>query len=93
MTEAGEMGRRAVFLDRDGVINKLLVGDWVKRWEDFRFLPGIKGAIAALKKAGFLVIIVTNQSCVARGLVSEEELAEIHRRMLGELGEGAVDGL
>ena len=102
MTQAGDrdrkgsggvMGRRAVFLDRDGVINELRVRDWVTRWEEFRFLPGVKDGIAALKKAGFLVIIVTNQSCVTRGLISEEGLADIHRRMLEELGEGMVDGL
>lgn len=52
----------AVFLDRDGVINrKAPEGQYVTRWEDFAVLPGVIGAIAELNRAGLSVIVITNQ--------------------------------
>jgi len=73
---------RAVFLDRDGVINrKPPEGDYVTRWEDFHILPGAPEGIVQLKKAGFRVIVVTNQRCVAKGLLSVVELETMHQRM------------
>ena len=73
---------RAVFLDRDGVINQSPPeGDYITAWEDFHILPGVAEAIALLKKAGFSVIVVTNQRCVARGLMTDTDLEEMHRRM------------
>ncbi len=78
--------RRTVFLDRDGVLNeKAAEGDYVKHWSEFRFLPGAADALTELKKLGFLLVVVTNQRCVAKGIVSEEELHEIHVRMADEL--------
>ena len=54
--------KKAVFLDRDGVINqKASDGEYVTRWEDFHLLPGVMEGIAQLNRAGFCVIIVTNQ--------------------------------
>ena len=71
--------RRTVFLDRDGVLNeKAAEGDYVKHWSEFRFLPGVVDALIELKKLGFLLVVVTNQRCVAKGIVSEEELHGIH---------------
>lgn len=83
---------RAVFLDRDGVINKKMPeGQYVTRWEDLQFLPGVANAITALKKAGFRVIVATNQRCVAKGLISLRDVDSIHKRMLAALaGENAV---
>jgi D-glycero-D-manno-heptose 1,7-bisphosphate phosphatase len=73
---------KAVFLDRDGVINrKPAEGDYVTRWEDFKFLPRVVGAIALLNRAGFYVIVVTNQRCIAKGLLTVAELETIHQRM------------
>jgi len=73
---------RAVFLDRDGVINrKPPEGDYVTRWEDFHILPGVAEGIALLNRAGFLVIVVTNQRCIAKGLMSAAELEKMHKRM------------
>ncbi len=75
-----------VFLDRDGVINrKRPEGDYVKRWEEFEFLPQAPEALRLLKEAGLQLIIVTNQRGIACGLMTERDLQEIHRRMLGEL--------
>lgn len=58
--------RKAAFLDRDGVINRQLPGGYVLRWEDMEFLPGVVDAIARLDGAGFEVIIISNQRCVAK---------------------------
>jgi D-glycero-D-manno-heptose 1,7-bisphosphate phosphatase len=77
---------KAVFLDRDGVINrKLPEGQYVTRWEEFQFLPKVAEAIAALKSSGFRVIVVSNQRCVARGLISLSDLELIHQQMLATL--------
>jgi len=90
------MNRRAVFLDRDGVINRTMPGDgYVTRWEDMHFLPGISRSVALLNQAGFRVIVVTNQRCVAKGLITSHGLDALHRRMCEWLAaEGAkVDGV
>jgi D-glycero-D-manno-heptose 1,7-bisphosphate phosphatase len=86
---------RAIFLDRDGVINrKPPEGDYVTRWEDFYILPGVAEGIALLNRASFLVIVVTNQRCIAKGLMSAAELEKMHKRMTELLGKSGaiVDG-
>jgi histidinol-phosphate phosphatase family protein len=84
--------RKVVFLDRDGVINeKAPEGDYVTNWEDFRFLPGVPEALATLKRLGYLLVVVTNQRCVGRGIVSEEALRKIHARMVRELSDRGAD--
>ncbi|MFO0753199.1 MAG: HAD family hydrolase [Thermodesulfovibrionales bacterium] len=88
--------KRAVFLDRDGVVNrKMPEGDYVKAWEEFVFLPGVFEALALLKKRDLLVIIVTNQRCIARGIISEAELEGIHSRMRDEIRKrnGGIDAI
>jgi len=77
--------RKTVFLDRDGVINRKLESDYVKIWSEFRFLPGAIDAIKIINEKGYLVIVVTNQRGIARGLMTEQDLKLIHRRMLQEL--------
>jgi D-glycero-D-manno-heptose 1,7-bisphosphate phosphatase len=73
---------RAVFLDRDGVINQRPPeGDYITRWEDFHILPGVAAGIALLNHAGLSVIVVTNQRCVAKGLIAEAHLQKMHERM------------
>lgn len=77
---------RAVFLDRDGVINQKAPGrEYVTRWEDFHLLPGVIEGIAQLNRAGLRVIVVTNQRCVAKGLLSVAELEKLHRQMCEHL--------
>jgi len=74
--------KRCIFLDRDGVINRRPPqNDYVTRWEDLYILPGTAEAIAALNNAGFLVIVVSNQRCVAKGLITACELETMHERM------------
>lgn len=74
------------FLDRDGVINqKPEAGEYITAWREFRFLPGSVEAIRSLNEAQVRVIVVTNQRGVALGVMSMEELQEVHRRMQEEL--------
>jgi D-glycero-D-manno-heptose 1,7-bisphosphate phosphatase len=74
---------KAVFLDRDGVIN--VEKGYVHRIEEFEILPGVPQAIRLLKESGFLVIVVTNQSGVARGYYSLETVHCLHRHLDTEL--------
>ena len=88
--------KRAVFLDRDGVINrKAAEGGYVTRWEDFHFLPGVAEAISSLGRAGWSVIVISNQRCVAKGLLTIAELEAIHQKMLEELARSGakLDGI
>lgn len=86
----------AVFLDRDGVINRGPdEGGYILRWADFRFLPGVAEAISSLNGAGWKVIVVSNQRCVGKGLLTIAELDAIHQRMNDELAKAGakLDGI
>ena len=79
------MTRQAVFLDRDGVINRADVKDG-KSYppaliEDLEILPGVREAIADLHQAGFLIVVVTNQPDVATGIQSLEIVEAMHRKL------------
>jgi D-glycero-D-manno-heptose 1,7-bisphosphate phosphatase len=75
-----------VFLDRDGVINRNRPsGDYVKSWEEFQFLPGARGAIARLTQAGFRLLVITNQACIGKGIVSSDIVQQIHELMILEI--------
>jgi len=77
---------RAAFLDRDGVINQRPVeGEYITRWEDLHILPGTATAIALLNRVGFRVTVVTNQRCVAKGLLTASDLERMHDRMRNKL--------
>jgi D-glycero-D-manno-heptose 1,7-bisphosphate phosphatase len=76
----------AVFLDRDGVINrKAPDGDYIKSWEEFAFLPGAVEAIKILNESGWKVIVVTNQRGIALGLMTEADVEEIHKKLSLEI--------
>ncbi len=87
------MKKRAVFLDRDGTINEQM--GYINHISRFHLLPGVARAIRRLNHADLPVIVVTNQSGLARGYFPEELLAEVHVRMAEMLAEeGAkVDGI
>lgn len=86
---------RTLFLDRDGVINHRFLGDYVRRPEDFHFLPGVPEALATLRTRFRRMVIVTNQQGIGKGLMSEADLAAVHRKMVRELeGHGVrLDGI
>ncbi len=71
-----------LFLDRDGVINERIVGDYVKCWHDFHFLPGVLDALAIFNRYFHRILIVTNQAGIEKGLYSHEDLGAIHEQML-----------
>ncbi len=85
--------QKAVFLDRDGTINKS--NGFITKPEQFDLIPGAAEAIKKINKSGYLAIVVTNQPVIARGECTFEELQLIHDKMETELGkEGAfIDGL
>ena len=88
---------KAAFLDRDGVINQKAPteDEYITRWEEMHFLPGVAEAITLLNRAGFLAIVVSNQRCVAKGLLTIGALDSLHQRMCRELAaKGArIDGV
>jgi D-glycero-D-manno-heptose 1,7-bisphosphate phosphatase len=77
--------RAAVFLDRDGVLNRAEVRDGTPRApetvDELEILPGVPEALARLRAAGYALVVVTNQPDVARGKVTRESVEAIHRRM------------
>lgn len=85
--------QKAVFLDRDGTINK--TNGFVTKTDQFELVKGVAEAIKKINKSGYLAIVVTNQPVIARGEATFEELQEIHNKMETELGkDGAfIDGL
>ena len=85
--------QKAVFLDRDGTINKYV--GFLRSADEFELLPGVAEAIKSINKSGYLAIVVTNQPVIARGECTWEELQRIHDKMETELGkEGAfVDAI
>ncbi len=85
--------QKAVFLDRDGTINKYV--GFLRDIDDFELIPGTTNAIRSINRAGYLAIVVTNQPVIARGEVTFEQLNEIHKKMETLLGEkGAyLDGI
>jgi histidinol-phosphate phosphatase family protein len=76
---------KAVFLDRDGTIARDV--HYCRRPEDFELLPTVPEAIRLLAENGFKVVVITNQSGIARGYFTEETLARIHDKMRSELAE------
>lgn len=85
--------RKAIFLDRDGIINKEV--DNLHKIQDFELIDGVSQAVEKINSSEFLTIVVTNQPVIAKGFCSEEHLNEIHKKMETLLGkEGAfIDGL
>jgi len=83
---------RAVFLDRDGVINhKAPEGDYIRTWGEVQFIPGAVAAVASLNRAGYEVFVVTNQRGIATQKVRLQDLLEIHLRIQQEFAQaGAV---
>ena len=85
--------QKAIFLDRDGTINKYV--GFLRNIDEFELIPGVTDAIKRINNSGYLCIVVTNQPVIARGEVNEKELRDIHNKMETLLGlEGAyIDGL
>ena len=85
-------GGRAIFLDRDGVLNALRPGP-VTGWNAVQLSPGALAAVRQLSLLDWPIVVATNQSAVGRGLLSVDGLAEIHRRMVARVEQagGRID--
>lgn len=77
--------QKAIFLDRDGTINKYV--GFLRNIDDFELIPGVAEAIRKINNSGYLAIVVTNQPVIARGEVTFEQLDEIHNKMETLIGE------
>jgi len=87
---------KTIFLDRDGVINRNPPNKgYVRKWAEFTFIPNSRKAIRELTESGYRIVVVTNQSGIGRGLYSEEDLADIHARMVAEINKtgGKIDAV
>lgn len=82
-----------LFLDRDGVINKKLENDYVKYSTEFEFIDGVIPALASLNKVFGTIVIVTNQQCIGKGIITAEDLELVHKNMLYEISylKGRID--
>jgi D,D-heptose 1,7-bisphosphate phosphatase len=80
--------RPAVFIDRDGTLN--VERGYLSRPEDIELIPGVGEALRKLSGAGFLLIVITNQSIIARGLASEAQIEDVNRRLASEIGKFGV---
>lgn len=94
--QTGPTRHKALFLDRDGVINRKLPEDqYVRNHSEFELLPGVRAAMSIFSRLGYLLVVVTNQRGIARGLMGEDQLDSVHEYMRLRLLEGGVqlDGI
>lgn len=74
------MAQRAIFFDRDGVLNRE-IGDYVSRLEDFEILEDAVACIKLAKEQGYMAIVITNQGGIDKALYTEEDLASFHKKL------------
>lgn len=84
-----------LFLDRDGVINRRIVDDYVKHPDEFHFLDNVPPAVALLSSVFGRIIVVTNQQGIGKGLYTHDDLQRVHDKMLASLEQagGYIDAV
>lgn len=80
---------KAVFLDRDGTL--VVEKGYITVPDDIELIPGVAEALVRLREAGWKLFVVTNQGCVAKGMITEDELGVIHFRMVSLLGAAGAE--
>jgi histidinol-phosphate phosphatase family protein len=75
----------SLFLDRDGVINRRIEGDYVRRWNQFEFLPGVLESMNKIATVFRRILIVSNQQGISKGLMTDENVQQIHMQMQKEI--------
>lgn len=95
INEVDIKGYDTLLLDRDGTINVHIIGDYVRKWDDFEFIPKVIETIASWSTQVEHIFIVTNQRGIGKGKYTEEDLADIHAHMLEtiEKGGGRIDAI
>jgi histidinol-phosphate phosphatase family protein len=85
----------SLFLDRDGVINKRITGDYIRNYDNFLFIPGAKESLKMLAQVFGRIIVVSNQQGIGKGLMSEDDVNDIHHRMIAdvEAAGGRIDAV
>jgi D,D-heptose 1,7-bisphosphate phosphatase len=81
--------KKTLFLDRDGTINREV--SYLKSKNDFKLLPGVENALRNLTNCGWQLIGITNQSGVARGIISEDFLMELHREIIDDFSKHGIN--
>ncbi|HEX6914069.1 MAG TPA: HAD-IIIA family hydrolase [Chitinophagaceae bacterium] len=84
-----------LFLDRDGVLNYEKPDDYIRCWNEFRFYEGVKDALRTLASVFGVIVLVTNQRGIGKGLMTLDDLADIHSKMMEEIkaAGGRIDKL
>lgn len=84
-----------LFLDRDGVLNHEKKEDYIRNWDEFRFYEGVKEALKELAEVFGVIVLVTNQRGIGKGLMTLDDLANIHSKMMDEINAagGRIDKL
>jgi histidinol-phosphate phosphatase family protein len=84
-----------LFLDRDGVINKRIIGDYVKNWKEFEFITGALESFGKLSKIFGKIIVVTNQQGIGKKLMTNENFNELTKNMRDEVrkNSGKIDAV
>lgn len=85
-----------IYLDRDGVINeKAKPHDYIKTWDEFTFLPGVFEALQLFAEQHYKIVIITNQRGIARGMMTKQDVEQIHEKMCQEIRKhnGNIDGI
>lgn len=88
-------GYETLLLDRDGTINVHILGDYVRKWEDFEFIPEVLEIFPKFAQHFKHIFIVTNQRGIGKGKYTKKDLADVHSRMIAEIEKvgGRIDGI
>lgn len=87
--------KKFLFLDRDGVINERIWDGYITKWEDFRFIEGVKNALVHFSEYFDRIIVITNQQGIGKEMMTDKDAEDIHRNMKKAISEegGKIDAV